>query len=111
MEILKNKDLEQLKELAKSETSLINAGFNTSNNLGLVFLRNGLKSFVDNYIYPTYGKVHLSMNTRYRTFVIELLNNIHDDYKSFALNELIQPVTKEIGDEELIEILSRSVEK
>lgn len=105
MHILSTKQKELIQQLAVVDAQGIDYFFGISELLGLSFVSNSITGYT-NLLIKKHGDIVLSYSSEYRTYIIELLKNVDDEYKKNVMSELINPKVKRITDEELFEILN-----
>lgn len=107
MKILSDNDIELLNILINNEVEFIEKGFMISELIGLMFLRNSIKSFLENYLYKIYGNCIPSFSSEYRYFVIGLINNINSKYYVNVIKELLIPNVGMLDNTELLSYLNQ----
>lgn len=110
MTILSEEDKELLNCLILSELTIIETGFSISQFSGKVFLQNAINDFKEIHLKSKYGDIIPSMCTEYRYFIIGLLKNIKNEYKEFAVREVILPTIGTVTTIELLKALNNSQE-
>ena len=105
MKMLNKKYVELLDCLIKSELQLIELGFEKSDFLGKVFLRNSITSFEEIYLKNIYVNFIPVFTIEYRYFLIGLLKEIKDEYKHFTISEILIPKIGKVHTDELLNCL------
>lgn len=88
MHILSTKQKELIEQLAEIDAQGINHAFSISESLGLTFLSNSITEYT-NLLTRKYGDIVLSYCSEYRTYIIELLKKVNDEYKKDVLSEWV----------------------
>lgn len=110
MYILSIKQKELIEQLAELDAQGVNYAFSFSEALGLTYLSNSITEYT-NLLIKKHGNIVLSYSSEYRTYIIELLKKVDDEYKKDVLSELVNPKLKRITNEELFEILNNTFKK
>lgn len=104
MKILTENDCELLDMLIKSELEIIEKGFLVSDFTGKVFLSNSINDFKNIHLYAKYGDIIPSICTEYRYFIIGLLKNINEKFRTTSIQEVLIPTVGNLPTEELLKV-------
>ncbi|MCG3684440.1 hypothetical protein [Aliarcobacter butzleri] len=110
MKVLLQDEKDLLDILVKNEIEIIQKGFLISEFMGKLFLSNSISDFKNVHLKAKYGEIIPAMCMEYRYFIIGLLKNIKDEYKSVATREVIVPTIGNIETEKLLKVLEESKE-
>ena len=105
MLILSEEETKSINQLAELDAKCINFAFFVSNVIGLAQLSSTITDY-SNFLFKKRGNIILSTCSEYRVYIVHLLQNINDDFKSRVISELINPKVKRITSKELFEILN-----
>lgn len=82
--------VDKLEELFKMEAVAVNTVFGVSSKTGLLMLNKSIASF-ENLLTMMKGNFFKGMDLDYRIFIVGLIENIDDKYKSDAMKQIIFP--------------------
>ena len=105
MHILSEETTTSINQLAELDAKCINLAFHVSQVIGLAQLSSTITDY-SNFLFKKHGNIILSSCSEYRVYIVHLLQNINDDFKSSVISELINPQVKRITSKELFEILN-----
>jgi len=89
MNIISQDEEDLIKKLSSMEAEVINLGFNKSEDIGKIFLKNTIQSFMD-FLTKQYGEFVPAMSTHYRFFMTQLLSEIEDKHIASVVSILFK---------------------
>jgi len=85
-----NNKIDDYKEIARIESEGINMLLSKSEVVGLAYLNDAINSFVL-FLESKKGKIIPSMDIEYRTFILDIMENIDPQYKNIVTEEILLP--------------------
>ena len=107
MHKLSQEQVNMINLLAQLDSQAINHAFSISNTLGLGQLSSSITDY-SNFLKKKHSDIVLSYCGEYRIYIIKLLEEIDDKFKSEVMNELISPKVKQMTGVEFLEIIEKS---
>lgn len=105
MKILSQEETDLIIKLVNMELVVIEKGFAISEFMGKIFLLNSINDFKNIYLKAKYGDIIPSMCTEYRCFILNLLQNIKEEFRGLAIREIITPTIGKFETEDLLKAL------